>query len=357
MLNQTFGVELECYPPRGLTMDAVARLLTEAGVVTHAEGYNHFTRATWKIVTDGSLSSRGMEIVSPVLTGAEGIRQMRVVCDTLTKIGCTVNRSCGMHVHVGARGRTLAFFQRLLKAYAHFEFPIDGTLPLSRRAQNNSFCRSMRGFDAQIDNARSIDDLVRTFNRIGGRYYKLNLQSFVRHGTVEFRQHSGTTDADKAEAWVMFCLAMCEKANHAETVTVEAGTEYTQAEPQAIVYRGHLVTPEGWRGRWACIQLMRRPEGATEAELLAVMPWCQSARAAFSCKIFGYRHVARTINGETRHFAVNPNPRVPVATRRTAPAPLVMPDPTLEGLILYANLPAAVASHMRARTAHFAGRA
>ena len=45
------------------------------------------------------------------------------------------------------------------------------------------------------------------------RYYKINFQAFATHGTIEFRQHSGTLDADKAANWVrlltgFFAVAM-----------------------------------------------------------------------------------------------------------------------------------------------------
>jgi hypothetical protein len=36
----------------------------------------------------------------------------------------------------------------------------------------------------------------------GGRYFKVNLQSYHTYGTVEFRQHSGTLNAAKAVNWV-----------------------------------------------------------------------------------------------------------------------------------------------------------
>ena len=38
----------------------------------------------------------------------------------------------------------------------------------------------------------------------GGRYYKVNLQAYQCHGTIEFRQHSGTVNATKIAHWVRF---------------------------------------------------------------------------------------------------------------------------------------------------------
>ena len=44
------------------------------------------------------------------------------------------------------------------------------------------------------------------------RYHKLNLMAFWRHGTVEFRQHSGTIDAEKICAWISLTQGFIEKA-------------------------------------------------------------------------------------------------------------------------------------------------
>lgn len=38
----------------------------------------------------------------------------------------------------------------------------------------------------------------------GNRYKKVNLKSYFRHGTVEFRQHSGTIEYTKISNWVLF---------------------------------------------------------------------------------------------------------------------------------------------------------
>jgi hypothetical protein len=36
----------------------------------------------------------------------------------------------------------------------------------------------------------------------------VNLQSYAAHGTVEIRQHQGTTNFKKIEAWVQFLMTM-----------------------------------------------------------------------------------------------------------------------------------------------------
>ena len=48
------------------------------------------------------------------------------------------------------------------------------------------------------------------------RYKTVNVCAYGRHGTIEFRQHQGTTNADKILNWLAFCEAM--------VMTVKAGS-------------------------------------------------------------------------------------------------------------------------------------
>src|SRR4051794_2400732 len=48
--GRTFGVEFEFYLPRTLSRTGLATLLTEAGIQTAAEGYNHNNRTWWKLI-------------------------------------------------------------------------------------------------------------------------------------------------------------------------------------------------------------------------------------------------------------------------------------------------------------------
>jgi hypothetical protein len=44
------------------------------------------------------------------------------------------------------------------------------------------------------------------------RYFALNFQSYANHGTLEFRQHSGTVDAEKATQWVRLVVGFIARA-------------------------------------------------------------------------------------------------------------------------------------------------
>jgi hypothetical protein len=232
----TFGAELELIMPRGMTREVLASHIRAAGVECNAELYGHSLRRAWKIVTDGSLGdyTHGCEVVSPVLSGDEGFAQLRKVCEVLTAQGCKVNKKCGFHVHIGARNENLGFFKSLLSLYAQAEPVIDSFVAPSRRGPfaGNGFCKGMRINQAAFDAAQTVDDVTRAVGqtpgvahvRGSGRYFKINMQSYWQHGTVEFRQHQGTVDANKAENWVRFCLrmALAARSGAAPASTLEA---------------------------------------------------------------------------------------------------------------------------------------
>jgi hypothetical protein len=132
-----------------------------------------------------------------------------------------VNKSCGFHVHVNANdlsGRTLA---NTLQRYAHHETAIDALMVHSRRANRNEFCRSLVSLVGHFQNvtprssANAVAELANERwsshgHSVGGRYYKLNLCAFFRHGTIEFRQHGGTMNAQKVINWIVFCVNFIE---------------------------------------------------------------------------------------------------------------------------------------------------
>ncbi len=193
--KRTFGIEIELVHGNKYAMrDALQR----AGIDCEVEGYNHTTRPHWKIVTDSSIRGGGYELVSPILKGEEGLDEVRRVCEVLNAQGATVNRSCGLHVHHGAGDLKEKHLRNLLNLYRRSEGVIDTMMPVSRRASNNTYCETLRH--------------LREGERPWGRYYKLNLESLHVHGTVEFRQHSGTVDAEKITNWVKITQMMVERS-------------------------------------------------------------------------------------------------------------------------------------------------
>lgn len=212
----TFGVELEVIMPRTNSNETgrsnLARSMIEAGLAAQHEHYNHQNRPHWKITTDASIGYDNAEIVSPILHGEPGFDNLRRAVTIIDQFGCRVNRTTGLHVHVGVRDRfaqRVGFFKELVRTYAKFEPVLDSIVAPSRREDRNSFCAPVRWSD-RLEQATTVDDLRRAYG--GNRFVKLNLEAFSAHGTVEFRQHQGTTNAQKVENWVKLCLRMVAHA-------------------------------------------------------------------------------------------------------------------------------------------------
>lgn len=222
----TYGVELECFMPRGMTHEGLAaHLVAAAGVPASAELYNHLRCNHWKVVTDGSLNDyySGAEVVSPVLRGEEGFAAIRRVCAALVTAGCTVRRTCGFHVHVAAP-EDLNFFKKLLKLFVKYESILDTLISPSRRGNANDYCYSSERMVEVVDSANTLVGIRHALERrfsSRARFHKLNLMSYWRHQTVEFRAHQGTIDGTKAVAWVKVCLGLVARAS--ENVNASGG--------------------------------------------------------------------------------------------------------------------------------------
>lgn len=196
--NRRFGIEIEAY---NCTRERLSRELREAGIEVSVEGYNHTTRSHWKLVTDSSLSGNDtFELVSPILSGEEGLKELEKVCWVLEACNVKVNESCGLHVHIDAEGFSMETWRNLVLSYKRLEPVIDRFMPASRR--NNRYCHGLGHVpETRIRSARTVDELK---GLVGDRYHKVNLEAYSRHKTVEFRQHSGTTCFTKMRHWVLF---------------------------------------------------------------------------------------------------------------------------------------------------------
>lgn len=226
MMNaeRTYGVEVEFISTNHNARDLAIKMTTMTGIIVDAQGYNHRVQNVWKIVTDASLSSSGrgygLELVSPKLKGEGGLEQVRKLMNALNELGAEVNRTCGLHVHHDVNDKDLDGIKKIVARYLKLENSFDALVPQSRRLNNNGYTRSLKitgptSEDAtqlakRIQKFNSIEDIIRYF---GSRYFKLNLQSYLRYGTVEVRQHSGTTDAEKIVNWILLTQRLVENTD------------------------------------------------------------------------------------------------------------------------------------------------
>ena len=237
--TRKFGLELECF---GLTRAEVKALLVANNIP--AWGYNdaHDGTPCWRVCSDGSIDTYGrgesVELVSPILSGREGLRQVAQVVKLMADAGARVNKSCGFHVHVNARDISGASITNIVRRYARHEAAIDSFMVHSRRGSNNGYCRSTAAIVSRFSTvavnatAESMASLASRENYdevtgqyAGGRYHKINLCAFLRHGTVEFRHHGGTMSPSKVINWIAFCVTFFENSMASDAEDLFAGMD------------------------------------------------------------------------------------------------------------------------------------
>ena len=247
--------------------------------------------------------------------GDKAINYINRLCDAINDIGRTergnhnklINKICGLHVHMGAafladgvdpdqfteeslqymtdtgeylgalRGRSDAQREQRSRLFAD---PFDTELVrdivlryfLNTTAINKIVTPSRRDNRytwpltkygrlsvEQINACNDVQELNQLVSSIEHKYTSVNLVPYARLGTIEFRQHQGTTDADKIIKW-------CELLNnfilHSAENRLEQGTATTtEATPEALPVR---------RGSRIAVQydLMRTEQGATITEIM-----------------------------------------------------------------------------------------
>jgi hypothetical protein len=205
--SRKFGVEIET-SRSGPSIARIVRALNDAGIATANTGYTHRTMSTWKVVPD---ASTGPEVVSPPLSGQAGLDEVARVCEVLQSIGCSVDRSTGLHVHHDFSDGTKANLKSILFLYAKAQNLTGALLPsrANSRWASPLSVEAIRYLDSRMNRrARQVGQAadLRFYanNIVGGRYNAVNPQAYSNHGTIEFRQHSGSLNASKIQAWVVF---------------------------------------------------------------------------------------------------------------------------------------------------------
>ena len=222
MRELKFGVEIEFF---GANYVTVIEKLRAAGIsVADFSGYTHKVIAQWKVTTDASVTAsntglyRGLELVSPILYGDEGLDELAKVYEVLNNCGAKVDKTCGTHVHFDINDFTVQNCKNFLNLYYNYQGVINYLVPPSRR--RNEYCKTLRKqdlVDINKDYVRSIRDIAYAMNT---RYMTVNLQSYVKYGTIEIRQHGGTVEFEKMEAWIILMYQLLDIAKQEEKVNL-----------------------------------------------------------------------------------------------------------------------------------------
>lgn len=205
----TFGVEMETY---NVNREQIQQIALQNGLPIEYQEYNHHdSHSVFKFVTDGSIeNARGysddtcIECVTPVLKGRNGLASLKKACATLNAAGAKVNKTTGLHVHIGAKDLSGEQYASVFQNYQMMELLIDSFMAESRRANNGFYCKSLRGKYLSSCHTQEAVKIA-----LGcSRYFKVNPCSWSRHQTIEFRQHQGSTDFEKISNWVSFCAKL-----------------------------------------------------------------------------------------------------------------------------------------------------
>jgi len=218
--------------------------------------------------SEDEAKGQGFELVSPPLSGKEGMRSALEVMAILKGMGIQAGPSSGMHVHVNVAspkvpGKLMSPRQiaGVWVAFAKFQLVIDEFFSPSRLGNSYArrlflgncedafyqsdvhshsgacsafrpctcakhFFKNIHGYvNDKSKNNEDVADFCNTALTIPGsptpcnhriqpypdqRYYSLNLVPLSRLGTIEFRAHSATYDLERVQRWTEFAVAFVE---------------------------------------------------------------------------------------------------------------------------------------------------
>jgi hypothetical protein len=231
MTDRRIGVEIEFWLPR-LNKTQLEDALRASGIPLRVCDWHtarHDSSApVWTIKPDGSLNGGapsgcvGLEIASCPMVAADLFRDLERVINCLDQAGARVNKRCGLHVHHEGTKYTAKRMQNLLNFVVKSEEAMDKLVAPSRRDNSSQWCMSNKPL---LDVSQYVRQLATPHPKLKGtrgceilrgdevRYRKLNIRCFraSEHGTIEFRQHQGTTNFEKIVFWVAFTQAIVER--------------------------------------------------------------------------------------------------------------------------------------------------
>lgn len=225
ILGRGFGVEIE-YDAR-MTRDRwgytdvapsyranprqLALALNLLGLKASSERWQqpeHRKYVEWVCSTDSSVT--GGECKSPILRGADAIRDLGRVMRTIRRLGGVVSEACGAHVHhdvTDLQQSELIFYVDNLAAVYD---AVMTYIPEDR--EEESYCQRLSLDDLELVRSDAARDLLKKGAQEYGQYERgaFNFNSVLSYGSVEWRAHPGTLDAKLLEPWIATGQALTE---------------------------------------------------------------------------------------------------------------------------------------------------
>jgi len=268
MQNQKFGIELEF---TGLTRGKAAGVIADYfGTSKTHEGGNYDIYSAkdrqgrvWQVMSDASIrcekkergrrvsasSQYSAEVVSPIL-GYDDMADLQEIVRQLRKAGAIANKSCGIHVHVGAENHTPQSLKNLICLTAQKEDILYKALQID--TQRLHYCKKVnqelvdvvtrrkpRTLEALADLWFAGSDYGRGNRYHESRYAGLNLHPLLsgRRKAIEFRLFNGTTHAGEVKSYIQFCLAV----SHMALTKKKASSQRTVSDNEKYSMRCFLL--------------------------------------------------------------------------------------------------------------------
>ena len=263
--DRTFGVEIEFFGLNYVITPLDNSIIKPYCISSRAKDGRHIldlfkdynlsfgaSPDTWHFEKDTSVRGKGhtrsgAELVSPILSGVEGLVQVHNAFKFLNAVeGLDIDASCGMHVHHGVDPAAYHCkeLQQLVHIVHHYEDLFYLLIPGDRKKSET--CRPMEiDVKAFLDACEGHDDsrncqikdlwysLENRYDEKCGvnsrydrtRYHGLNLHSYWYRSTIEFRYHSALLEkADEAIQWIIFTQFLIELSqNHVPDIYYYSG--------------------------------------------------------------------------------------------------------------------------------------
>lgn len=231
MRTLKYGVEIEFL---GITREAAADVLADFfGTGYFYEGGELKERdiadskhRIWRVVRDASIeaeSEEQCELVTPILV----YKDLEIVNQVLAKLkeaGAAVNKSCGLHIHVDAKGFTPQAVVNLVTLIGSREQLLYRALDIPKDRMRYCKCINddlvsmiLEKKPASMEELRHDWYLESPYETASGkyhstRYHGLNLHAMFTKGTVEFRLFNSSIEPKVVKAYIQFVLTLSRQA-------------------------------------------------------------------------------------------------------------------------------------------------
>jgi hypothetical protein len=205
----SFGVEFEFFGPKNFdyleSAGVIQFLASKHKIKSLRKTHSNSNKKTknWYIHKDGSLFENyhqgdGLEVSSPILSGKEGLREVNSFMNLLHSFGCSINKTCGLHVHVSKNNMKKIEYLAVMSRY-HKQQNIINKFVASNR-HNCRFAHNLLwGEDIEVAYEEIRSNLDHEYEK-----YRVVYPHPI-YETVEFRQHQGCLDNERVLNWISFC--------------------------------------------------------------------------------------------------------------------------------------------------------